>query len=72
LLGLQPEHVGEIKRAPIISWTQAGNWQEMCETFQHDIYEEYVETRLSYNWQGFNGMLTHFKVSRPRIVGYWD
>ena len=36
---LQP--VGESKRIPIISWTQTGSWQEICDTSQ---YGEYVET----------------------------
>ncbi|MGE0825407.1 MAG: group II intron maturase-specific domain-containing protein [Candidatus Binatia bacterium] len=26
--------------------------------------------RHSYNWQGFKAILEHFKVGRPRIVGY--
>jgi RNA-directed DNA polymerase len=26
--------------------------------------------RPSYNWQGFTALLEHFKVARPRIVGY--
>jgi hypothetical protein len=26
--------------------------------------------RLSYNWQGFTALLAHFKIERPRIVGY--
>ena len=26
--------------------------------------------RHSYNWQGFKAILEHFKVERPRIVGY--
>jgi RNA-directed DNA polymerase len=26
--------------------------------------------RPSYNWQGFKAILEHFKVERPRIVGY--
>ena len=26
--------------------------------------------RPSYNWQGFTTLLEHFKVARPRIVGY--
>jgi len=35
------EPVRGSKRLPIISWTQAGNWQEICDTSQ---YGEYVET----------------------------
>jgi len=38
---VEPEPVGESKRIPIISWTQAGNWQEIGDTAQ---YGEYVET----------------------------
>jgi hypothetical protein len=26
--------------------------------------------RPSYTWQGFETLLTHFKIARPRIVGY--
>jgi RNA-directed DNA polymerase len=26
--------------------------------------------RPSYNWQGFKALLEHFKIARPRIVGY--
>jgi RNA-directed DNA polymerase len=26
--------------------------------------------RQSYTWQGFTALLEHFKVERPRIVGY--
>ncbi len=37
------EPVGESKRIRIISWTQAGNWQEICDTSQYGDYEEYVE-----------------------------
>ncbi len=35
------ELVKESKRIPIISWTQAGSWQEICDTSQCG---EYVET----------------------------
>jgi len=38
------EGLGAVKRVPIISWTQAGNWQELCATFQYGGHEEYVET----------------------------
>ena len=38
---IEPERVRESKRLPVISWTQAGNWQEICDTSQ---YGEYVET----------------------------
>ena len=27
--------------------------------------------RKSCNWRGFQEMLSHFKVPRPRIIGYW-
>ncbi len=30
---IEPERLGDIKRVPVISWTQAGNWQEICDTF---------------------------------------
>ena len=39
-----PEHTNDIKNVPVISWTQAGNWQEICDTSQEDDYEEYVKT----------------------------
>jgi SOS-response transcriptional repressor LexA len=38
------EPVCESKRIPIISWTQAGNWQQICDTSQYGDYGEYVET----------------------------
>ena len=38
------EPVGESKRIPIISWTQAGTWQQICDTSQYGDYVEYVET----------------------------
>jgi len=38
------EPVGESKRLSIISWTQAGNWQQICDTSQYGDYGEYVET----------------------------
>jgi len=28
--------------------------------------------RKSCNWTGFGNVLTHFKVPRPRIIGYWE
>ncbi|MHC4139262.1 MAG: hypothetical protein ACYSR1_05320 [Planctomycetota bacterium] len=40
----EPEHEKDIKSIPVISWTQAGNWQEVCGTSQEDDYEEYVKT----------------------------
>ena len=40
----EPEHMEDIKSIPVISWTQAGNWQEVCGTSQEDDYEEYVKT----------------------------
>jgi hypothetical protein len=36
------EPVGESKRIPIISWTQAGNWQQIYDTSQYGDYGEYV------------------------------
>jgi len=41
---LESDRLGEVKRLPIISWTQAGNWQQICDTSQYDDYGEYVET----------------------------
>jgi transcriptional regulator with XRE-family HTH domain len=41
---VEPERVRESKRLPIISWTQAGNWQEICDTSQYGDHGEYVET----------------------------
>jgi len=38
------EPVRESKRLPIISWAQAGSWQEICDTSQYGDYGEYVET----------------------------
>ncbi len=45
--GYLPAHaelVKESKRVPIISWAQAGSWQEICDTYQYGDYAEYVET----------------------------
>jgi len=41
---VEPEGVRESKRLPIISWTQASNWQQICDTSQYGDYGEYVET----------------------------
>jgi SOS-response transcriptional repressor LexA len=41
---VEPEGVRKSKRLPIILWTQAGNWQEICDTSQYGDYGEYVET----------------------------
>jgi SOS-response transcriptional repressor LexA len=38
------EPVRESKRIPIISWTQAGSWQEICDTSEYVDYGQYVET----------------------------
>lgn len=40
----EPERVRESKRIPIISWTQAGSWQQICDTSHYGDYGEYVET----------------------------
>jgi len=40
---VEPEHLGEVKRVPVISWTQAGKRREICDTFQCGDYEEYIE-----------------------------
>jgi SOS-response transcriptional repressor LexA len=45
--GYLPRNLGpvrESKRLPIISWTQAGNWQEIYDTSQYSEHEEYIET----------------------------
>jgi len=36
----EPEGLGAVKRVPVISWTQAGNWQELCATFQYGEHGE--------------------------------
>lgn len=36
----EAEPIGKLKRIPVLSWTQAGHWQEMAES----EYDEYVET----------------------------
>jgi RNA-directed DNA polymerase len=28
--------------------------------------------RKSCNWRGFSEMLKHYRIPRPRIIGYWD
>jgi SOS-response transcriptional repressor LexA len=38
------EPVRESKRLPIISWTQAGSWQQIYDTSQYGDYGEYIET----------------------------
>jgi SOS-response transcriptional repressor LexA len=38
------EPVGESKRIPVLSWTQAGSWQEISDTSQYGDYGEYIET----------------------------
>ncbi|WP_295103221.1 LexA family transcriptional regulator [uncultured Candidatus Kuenenia sp.] len=40
----EPEGLGAARRVPVISWAQAGNWQELCANFQYGGHEEYVET----------------------------
>jgi len=40
----EPEGLGAVRRVPVISWAQAGNWQELCANFQYGGHEEYVET----------------------------
>src|SRR3990167_142777 len=30
----EPEGLGAVRRVPVISWAQAGNWQELCANFQ--------------------------------------
>ncbi|MBI5307745.1 MAG: helix-turn-helix transcriptional regulator, partial [Planctomycetes bacterium] len=31
----EPEGIGTARRVPVISWAQAGNWQELCANFQY-------------------------------------
>ncbi|MFX0199071.1 MAG: S24 family peptidase [Candidatus Hodarchaeota archaeon] len=38
------EPVRESKRLPVISWPQAGNWQQISDTSQYGDYGEYVKT----------------------------
>ena len=34
----------DAKRVPVVSWTQAGNWKEMCSDSQPGDHDQYVET----------------------------
>ncbi len=40
----EPEHMEDIKSIPVISWTQAGSWQEVCDVSQEEVCVEYVKT----------------------------
>ena len=31
----EPEDLGAVRRVPVISWAQAGNWQGLCANFQY-------------------------------------
>src|SRR3990172_6852219 len=42
----EPEGIGAVRRVPVISWAQAGNWQELCANFQYGGHEEYVEVSV--------------------------
>jgi len=38
------EPVSESKRVPVLSWTQAGSWQQIADNAEYSDYGEYVET----------------------------
>ena len=38
------EPVSDSKRIPVLSWTQAGSWQQIGDTSQYGEYGEHVET----------------------------
>jgi len=54
----------------------SGNY-EMLSKFHHQVCRlvfKWLNRRTqkkSCNWAGFKGMLSYFKVPRPRIIGYW-
>ena len=54
-----------------------GNY-EMLRQFYHQVCEIMYKwlnrrsQRKSCNWHGFSEMLKHFRIPRPRIIGYWD
>ncbi len=41
---MEKENLSDIKKVPVVSWTQAGSWREMCNSFQSGEYDEFVET----------------------------
>ena len=55
----------------------SGNF-EMVRSFYHEtlmIMFKWLNRRSqrkSCNWHGFLEMLRHFKIPRPRIIGYWN
>ena len=54
-----------------------GNY-EMLRKFYHQVCNIMYKwlnrrsQRKSCNWRGFIDMLKHFRIPRPRIIGYWD
>jgi hypothetical protein len=40
----EPEGLGTVRCVSVISWAQAGSWQELCANFQYGGHEEYGET----------------------------
>jgi group II intron reverse transcriptase/maturase len=54
-----------------------GNY-EMLSRYYHQVLKIVYKwlnrrsQRKSCNWHGFQEMLRHFKVPRPRIIGYWN
>lgn len=54
-----------------------GNY-EMLSKYYHQVLKIIYKwlnrrsQRKSCNWQGFQEMLRHFKIPRPRIIGYWN
>ncbi len=54
-----------------------GNY-EMLSQYYHQVKEIVLKwlnrrsQRKSCNWTGFDGMLKHFRVPRPRIIAYWN
>jgi SOS-response transcriptional repressor LexA len=40
----EPKHTRDLKHPPIISWTQVGNWQKICEASQYGEDGQYIET----------------------------
>jgi len=54
----------------------SGNFK-MIRSFYHEVLEMMFKwlnrrsQRKSCNWQGFLELLRHFRIPRPRIIGYW-
>jgi len=55
----------------------SGNFK-MIRSFYHEVLEMMFKwlnrrsQRKSCNWQGFLELLRHFRIPRPRIIGYWN